>query len=507
VSRDEDLHEEQPVWPDDPVPESTLHPDHTPVIDEHPEKDVVTFWDIVRRQFKANRVAVFALRSVYLLIVLATTAPLISLNIPYVWKSESGVEFPLFVKLFDRTIFPSGVDIFFNLLLLLGPLWMAGSRLLQSLAIAGGARNPKGIRIWGTVFGLLLLTYILLGIPKNSLFWHVLGMGMVGIGLLYWNAKASLGLPPRDVRGRRTNMRYVLGGVFGITFTLILFAWNFTSPTVIYRTEIEKQEKEGGWAISPPIFFHPGNTADDNSLALERSLKAPSVSNVFGTEAKGNLLGTDANGRDVFSRLLYGTRISLTIGIIAVSIYVTIGIILGSFAGYFGGRVDLGIMFVLQVMMCIPTFFLLLTIIALFDTRSIFMIMIAIGLTGWTGVTRLVRGEFFRQRSIEYVTAAKCLGIPERKIIFGHILKNSVGPVLVATAFGIAGAILAESFLSFLGLGDTNAPSWGQILREGQTERKAWLIFSPGLAIFFVVTILNLVGEGLRDALDPKLRH
>ncbi|MHC4941023.1 MAG: ABC transporter permease [Planctomycetota bacterium] len=497
MSNEEKLHDESVAWPDDPVPESTLHPDHTPVTEEHPEKDVVTFWDIVRRQFMANRVAVFALRSVFLLIFLATTAPLISLNIPYVWKGPDGVEFPLFVKLFDRNIFPSGVDIFFNLLLILGPLWWAGAKLLRSMAIAGGKRNPKQVRVWGAVFGLLVLTYVLLGFAKQSLFWHVLFMGMVGVVLLYWNAKASLGLPARDVRRRRANMRYVLGGVFAVTFTLILFVFDFTSPTVIYRTELEKSED---MSLSPPIFFHPNNTADDNSIALERSLKPPSTKS-------GNLLGTDANGRDVFSRLLYGTRISLTIGIIAVSIYVTIGIILGSFAGYFGGKVDLFIMFVLQVMMCIPTFFLLLTIIALFDTRSIFMIMVAIGLTGWTGVTRLVRGEFFRQRSIEYVTAAKCLGIPERKIIFGHILKNSVGPVLVATAFGIAGAILAESFLSFLGLGDTNAPSWGQILREGQTENKAWLIFSPGLAIFFVVTILNLVGEGLRDALDPKLRH
>ena len=105
------------------------------------------------------------------------------------------------------------------------------------------------------------------------------------------------------------------------------------------------------------------------------------------------------------------------------------------------------------------------------------------------------------------MTAAKCLGIPERQIIFGHILKNSVGPVLVSVAFGIAGAILAESFLSFIGLGDTNAPSWGQILAEGRTHRKNWLIFSPGIAIFFVVTILNLVSEDLRDTLDPKLRH
>jgi peptide/nickel transport system permease protein len=135
------------------------------------------------------------------------------------------------------------------------------------------------------------------------------------------------------------------------------------------------------------------------------------------------------------------------------------------------------------------------------------MVMVTIGLISWTGITRLVRGEFFRQRSIDYVVAAKALGIPERRIIFGHILKNAMAPVLVAAAFGVAGAILAESFLSFIGLGDPNAPSWGGILQEGRAHRKSWLILSPGIAIFFVVTVLNLVGDGLRDALDPKLRQ
>jgi len=261
---------------------------------------------------------------------------------------------------------------------------------------------------------------------------------------------------------------------------------------------VREMEKKGeGWAIKPFIFYHPDNTADVSEI---RSLQRPSLKT-------RNLLGTDKPGRDVLARIIFGTRISLTIGIVAVGIYVTIGTILGSLSGYFGGWVDMLIVALLQVMLCIPFMFLLLTVISLFDTRSIFLVMATIGLIGWTGITRLVRGEFFRQRSIDYVVAAKALGIPERRIIFGHILKNAMAPVLVAAAFGVASAILAESFLSFIGLGDTNAPSWGQILAEGRTHRKNWLIFSPGIAIFFVVTILNLVGEGLRDALDPKLRH
>ena len=501
MSHDEDLHEEQPVWPDDPVPESTLHPDRTPVIEEHPETDVVTFWDIVRRQFMANHVAVFALRSVQFLIVLAIASPLIALNIPFFLNSEAGVEFPLFAKLFDRLVFKGGVDVFFNLLLIMAPIWMLTGRISKAAALSGGRPHRNRLIRNGIAGGLLVIFVAVLGMKAHPIYWKILALTLLGSVLIIVSALSSRKLPAREARHRATRTRYAIGLVFGLTFALTLFSWKYTSETVIYRTKIaELRKNDTGFALSPPIFFHPDNAADDNSVALDRPLKPPSFEH-------RNLLGTDNNGRDVFTRLLYGTRISLTIGIIAVSIYVTIGIILGSIAGYFGGKIDLFIMFVLQVMLCIPTFFLLLTIIALFDTRSIFMIMVAIGLTGWTGVTRLIRGEFFRQRSIEYVTAAKCLGIPERRIIFGHILKNSVGPVLVAAAFGIAGAILAESFLSFLGLGDSNAPSWGQVLAEGRTHRKNWLIFSPGIAIFFVVTILNLVGEGLRDALDPKLRH
>jgi peptide/nickel transport system permease protein len=158
-------------------------------------------------------------------------------------------------------------------------------------------------------------------------------------------------------------------------------------------------------------------------------------------------------------------------------------------------------------MICFPTLFLLLTIIAVFDTRSIFLIMAAIGLVGWPGVSRLVRGEFLRQRGLDYVVAAKAQGIRERRIIFRHVLPNCLGPVLVSATFGIASAILVESSLAFLGLGDTNVASWGQMLSSGRDSMMWHLILAPGFAIFFVVTIFNLVGEGLRDALDPKLRR
>ena len=228
-----------------------------------------------------------------------------------------------------------------------------------------------------------------------------------------------------------------------------------------------------------------------------RSVQAPGAAHWF---------GTDKEGRDVFARMLYGTRVSLTIGVVAVSIYVVIGVILGAFAGYFGGWVDMIVSRAIEVMICFPSFFLILTLAAFVEERSIFHVMAIIGLTSWTGVARVIRAELLNHRSLEYADAALALGIPRHRIIFRHILPNAISPVLVTATFGVASAILTESSLAFLGLGDLSVPSWGEILSTGRLEGKLWLILAPGVAIFFLVSVFNLVGEGLRDALDPKLR-
>jgi peptide/nickel transport system permease protein len=220
-------------------------------------------------------------------------------------------------------------------------------------------------------------------------------------------------------------------------------------------------------------------------------------------------LGTDDVGSDVLCRLIHGTRISLSVGFVAVGIASVIGIVFGAIMGYFGGKIDFLGMRLLEIMMSVPTFFLIITIVAFFP-RSLLNIMIIIGITSWTDDARFIRAEFFKLRNQDFVQAAISLGLPLRSILFRHMLPNGIAPVLVSITFGVAGAIFIESALSFLDFGVAPpTPSWGQMLSTGVSttgEFLWWLTLFPGLAIFFTVTAYNLLGEGLRDAIDPKLR-
>jgi peptide/nickel transport system permease protein len=216
-----------------------------------------------------------------------------------------------------------------------------------------------------------------------------------------------------------------------------------------------------------------------------------------------HILGTDSLGRDILSRMIYGARISLSIGIIAVGIATTCGLILGSAAGFYGGIIDSVIMRFLDIMLCFPTFFLILAVVALLEP-SIFNIMAIIGITSWMGPARLIRSEILSLKEREFILAAKAIGASHVRIITRHLLPNALGPVLVNATLGIAGAILLESGLSFLGLGvQPPAASWGNILIEAKSTLGVawWITIFPGVAILLTILGFNLIAEGLKKKL------
>jgi len=309
-------------------------------------------------------------------------------------------------------------------------------------------------------------------------------------------------------KARRRTVGGLLLAHVAVFLLLVANQDSFRGKATNYPAEVHAAKAR---AVFPPVRHHPSGRNSEFTLTkpFQRGRLQPGAPEPPAELWPYYLLGSDPLGNDIFTRILYGIRISLSIGVIAVAIYATIGIVLGALAGYLGGWVDDLLSFFAQVFLTIPLLFLILFLVSIVEKPRIYHTMAMIGVVSWPTVMRLIRGEFLRQREIDYVTAARALGLPPRRIMFRHIVPNALAPVLVAATFGIANAIILEAGLSFLGLGDPSAPSWGQILQVGfeNPGNGRHLIWAAGGAIFLTVLVLNLVGEGLRDALDPKLRR
>lgn len=298
-----------------------------------------------------------------------------------------------------------------------------------------------------------------------------------------------------SLAGGKQILLFLLGSAFAA-----LAVNMFVKPPalVIYDDFRSAAYTQVDWKIMPPIPYAPVDYLRDLG---SKGLEAP-----FATEGHTHLMGTEENGADVLSRMIHACRISLSIGLIASGIALAIGIVVGGLMGYFSGLVDMLGMRLVEIFEDIPTLFLLLTFVAFFG-RSLYMMMVIIGVTGWSGYARYVRQEFLKLRKQDYVQAAVASGLPLTSILFRHMLPNGVAPLLVAVSFGVAGAILSEATLSFLGLGVVDAPSWGAMLDQAvkSSTFNWWMAVFPGGSIFMTVFAYNLIGEAFRDAIDPRL--
>ena len=299
------------------------------------------------------------------------------------------------------------------------------------------------------------------------------------------------------VKGMMFRLKLLILAVVIIIAAIVCGATIHPPETVVYERYREMERAGEVEKVIRTIIPYSAN--DRLRDQPDMRLKAPS---------RDHWLGTEGSGADLLSRMIHASRIALAIGFISQGIAVTIGVIIGGIMGYYVGTVDILGMRLIEIFEAIPRIFLLIAVTA-FVGRNLYLMMAIIGLTGWTGDARFIRGEFFKLRKMDFVQAAIAGGLPMRSILFRHMLPNGIAPVLVSSSFGVAGAILAETTLSFLGLGLVDQPSWGEMLnqaRAGGVSFFWWIAIFPGLAIFLTVLAYNLIGEALRDALDPKLR-
>ena len=350
-----------------------------------------------------------------------------------------------------------------------------------------GMLSLTSIALWSlSRLGQLLPQLIVPGQPLMKIHPWVALLSLLGlIGALWWSAFRLVRPLPPDPERDKTNQRRIIWkqftknrtGVLGMYLVLVLVVLALVTPII---SQFDPLQIDVGDDRLPPSSTY--------------------------------LMGTDIFGRDLFSRVMYGARISLIIGFIAVSISATIGSSLGAIAGFFGGAVDKAIMWFTDLLLSLPRLVLLLAVIGIYSgagAQSIFLIVVVLGLTGWMGVARIVRSQVLSLKEQDFVAAARALGFSDARIIFRHLIPNAIAPVIVYASLAIGSTILAEAGLSFLGIGvPPPTPTWGTIVNDGRDYlRDAWWItFFPGLMIAITVMSFNLLGDGLRDALDPKMR-
>ena len=437
-----------------------------------------------------------------LLFLLGVYAPFLANDDALIWWDETGLSFPLIADLFNYWSYPQRHDLLFNLAALLLPVWVAAWFLLRRWL--GAARR---LQIFGA---LTLLAWVFCQLPLFA------PLQDGGERRAIWDRHQQSRL---TYATWQRNQELASEGVAAARNGDVLVTSDGEVVSVLYRSgeDALMTRRYGALPKDAPKVAH----SFDELRVVEQTmtlfplvpheysepyqgggLKGPMATN----EVTGSryLIGSDVIGRDLFALMLFGARISLTVGILATTISMVIGIFIGAISGYFGGWVDIVLQRVVEIVMTFPGFILVLVVVSIVG-RNIFIIIAVFGLVGWAGTARLVRGEFLTQAGQEYVLACQALGLPRWRIMFRHILPNAMTPLLIGASFSVAGAVLGEAGLAFLGLVESTTPSWGLILNSGRDKIEyPHLIYAPGIAIFILVYSLNTIGNGLREALDVR---
>lgn len=484
-----------------------------------------TYWQVVWNQFCKHPLGLAALLIVFLFVIAGIYAPLLASSKPLAVKFQGIWYFPLFRYLFYPGFFTKHLDIFYNLLMFTFPVFAVVWVVFRS-----SARRPW---ILSAIAGLqfLLFFYLLFDPvrdPANDPRLNRLKQEQFRKSniptwqqeLSYLTPYAQLNLVLRYQQVQEQQKRLQIHEKEYEEHAKSLGQTNSQFPTLWNLTfQQEEQQTVGESAAAIKYFKERRSWLEQQAAQLSFEIM-PLVrpfhweDDAGGDQALNHFVSwwelTRINRKDMVAALIFGVRISLSVGILAIGLSLLIGIPIGAFAGYYGGKWDLFVYRLIEIWESMPTFFMLLMVVAFLHSKSIFLVIAIIGLFGWTGFSRFIRGEFFRQKELLYVEACRALGYKDRTIIFSHLLPNAIPPLLTLVPFAVMGAITSEAGLSFLGLGEEGSNSWGVLMDEGRSAfpAESYLLWPPAILLTILLVSIALVGDTLRDALDPKLhRH
>jgi peptide/nickel transport system permease protein len=487
------------------------------------------YWLQIWQQLRKHPLGIAGLYVFFLFVIVGLYAPFFASSKPLIVEYNGTWYFPLFRYLFYSEFYTKRLDIFFNLLMFTLPLFIALFLILKNHALG---RKILSFAFLAIQIGLFL--YFSFKVPvdpssdrtltierQQALQQRKLNDPSWDFDLKYMNDYARLNLVLREVLRKRQDEKLspYKAAYEAANHQPMPTLWNLERLNEAQDLENLEKNLAGAKEAYKKIEYMKNKKGwlDAQSQNLH-GMVMPLLSNFHweddagGNQSLNQIVPwwdlTRINRKDLLSALIFGIRISLSVGIIAVGIALIIGIPIGAFAGYYGGTFDIITSRLLEIWESMPTFFMLLIVVAMMQSKSIFIVITVIGLFGWTTFTRYIRGEFFKQRNLAYVEACRSQGFNNLYIIFSHILPNAIPPVLTLLSFSIMGAITSEAGLSFLGLGEEGSCSWGVLMDEGRAAfpAESYLLWPPAILLTILLVAIALVGDAVRDVIDPRLR-